>query len=97
MNWLAHLHDWRALEVAWAATAVPLWVGLLQERPPLTKWLRSPITATVCLVMAAIVAGALRWLLGKVGISDASTTATLASLCRRSPPRAGGYTRSATL
>lgn len=58
MGWLTHLHGWRALEVAWTVTAVPLWVGLFQQRPPLTKWLLSPITTTVCLVIAAIVTGA---------------------------------------
>ena len=81
MHWITHLHGWPALGLGWSLVAVPMWIGLWQGRAPLEKWLLSPFTAAILMLIAAFVASALSWELEvNVGIPAKSTTAVIASM-----------------
>ncbi|HVA19117.1 MAG TPA: hypothetical protein VMU55_02980 [Solirubrobacteraceae bacterium] len=99
MDWLTRLHGTDALAAAWAITAVPLWIGMAQRRAPLRSWLLSPIRAVLVMLIAAVVADLVRWLLTHVGIPDNGTPASIVSLiCFVLIGYAGGrYSRRGTL
>lgn len=99
MDWLTNLRGTRGLEVGWLIVAVPLWLGLAQRRASLRTWIFSPIRVVVVMLIAAVVADLVRWLLTHVGIPDSGTPASIVSLiCFVLIGYAGGrYTRQGAL
>jgi len=55
MTWHNLTHGWNGLIFGWCLVAVPLWVGLLQGKASMHKWLMSPVLAIVLFFAAAMV------------------------------------------
>jgi hypothetical protein len=75
MSWHTLTHGWHGLALGWCLVAVPLWIGMAQGHAPFWKWVRSPVTAVILLVIAGILIE-----VGQGMLNIDSETSTLAQM-----------------